>query len=73
MGALGGGLKTIDWNSTRVEKFEKNFYNEDPRVTARSEREIEDFRNKHEIRVSDVFSSLFEVLLIPSSTKDYWP
>lgn len=55
MGALGGGLKTIDWNSTRVEKFEKNFYNEDPRVTARSEREIEDFRNKHEIRVSDVF------------------
>ncbi|THH10318.1 hypothetical protein EW145_g1411 [Phellinidium pouzarii] len=51
MSALGGGLKTIDWSSTRIEKFEKNFYREDPRVTARSEREIEDFRKSKEMKI----------------------
>ncbi|KLO05001.1 DEAD-domain-containing protein [Schizopora paradoxa] len=48
---LGGGLKNIDWNNTSLEKFEKNFYREDPRVTARSDREIEEFRRKHEMKI----------------------
>lgn len=49
---LGGGLKTIDWANTSIEKFEKNFYREDPRVSARSDREIEEFRRTHEMKVS---------------------
>ena len=32
-------------------KFEKNFYREDARVTARSEREIDEFRRLKEIKV----------------------
>ena len=51
MGNLGGGLKTVDWASARLEKFEKNFYQEDKRVTARSEREIEEFRRSKDIKV----------------------
>lgn len=51
MGSLGGGLKTVDWASARLEKFEKNFYQEDKRVTARSEREIEEFRRSKDIKV----------------------
>ena len=51
MGNLGGGLKKIDWNSISLEKFEKNFYREDPRVTGRSEREVEEFRRSKEMKV----------------------
>ncbi|KAL7421118.1 ATP-dependent RNA helicase dbp2 [Cryptotrichosporon argae] len=46
MGGLGNGLRTVDWNSTQLAKFEKNFYIEDPRVTARSDAEIEAFRQE---------------------------
>ncbi|KXN84559.1 ATP-dependent RNA helicase DBP2-A, partial [Leucoagaricus sp. SymC.cos] len=35
----------------RLEKFEKNFYVEDKRVTSRSDREIEEFRRSKEIKV----------------------
>lgn len=52
MSALGNGLKTIDWSSQRLEKFEKNFYVEDKRVSARSDSEIETFRRVKEMRVS---------------------
>lgn len=52
MGALGGGLKNIDWANARLEKFEKNFYLEDARVTARSDREIDEFRRTKEMKVS---------------------
>ena len=51
MGALGGGLKNIDWSSHHLEKFEKNFYREDPKVSARSDREIEEFRKSKEMKV----------------------
>ena len=51
MSALGGGLKNINWSSTHLEKFEKNFYREDPRVTARSDREIDEFRRAKEMKV----------------------
>ncbi len=41
----------MDWTNTRLEKFEKNFYAEDKQVTARSEREVEEFRRLKEIKV----------------------
>ncbi|KAF9024948.1 DEAD-domain-containing protein [Hymenopellis radicata] len=50
MGHLGNGLRTVDWASTKLEHFEKNFYIEDKRVSARSDREIEEFRRVKEIR-----------------------
>ncbi|KAG8811704.1 ATP-dependent RNA helicase dbp2, partial [Serendipita sp. 399] len=51
MSNLGGGLKAIDWRSQTLEKFEKNFYQEDKRVTARSDSEIEAFKRAKEIKV----------------------
>ena len=50
MSNLGGGLKNVDWSSTKLEHFEKNFYIEDKRVTARTEREIEEFKRSKEIK-----------------------
>ncbi|KAG7089671.1 ATP-dependent RNA helicase dbp2 [Marasmius oreades] len=51
MGNLGGGLKNVDWSRQKVQHFEKNFYIEDKRVSARSDREIEDYRRSKEIKV----------------------
>lgn len=51
MSNLGGSLRTVDWNSAKLEKFEKNFYVEDKRVVARSDREIEEYRREKEIKV----------------------
>ena len=55
MSNLGGSLRQIDWGTQRLEKFEKNFYVEDKRVVARSDREIEEFRRAKEMRVSFFF------------------
>lgn len=52
MSSLGGGLRTVDWSNTKLERFEKNFYIEDKRVSARSEREIEEFKRTKEIKAS---------------------
>ena len=52
MSNLGGGLKSVDWASTKISHFEKNFYVEDKRVASRSEREIEEFRRNKEMKVS---------------------
>jgi ATP-dependent RNA helicase DDX5/DBP2 len=52
MSNLGGGLRAVDWSSMKIERFEKNFYVEDKRVSARSEREIEEFRRSKEIKVT---------------------
>lgn len=51
MSNLGGGLRSVDWASTKLEHFEKNFYIEDKRVAALSDREIEEFRRTKEIKV----------------------
>ena len=51
-------MRTIDWKSQQLTKFEKNFYVEDKRVTARSDREVHDFRKKKEIAVSGNFLDL---------------
>ncbi|KAF8825007.1 hypothetical protein HHX47_DHR7000715 [Lentinula edodes] len=50
MSNLGAGLHSVDWSRTTLEHFEKNFYLEDKRVSARSEREIEEFRRSKEIK-----------------------
>jgi ATP-dependent RNA helicase DDX5/DBP2 len=50
MSNLWGGLRSVDWASAKLEVFEKNFYVEDKRVSACSEREIEDFKCSKEIK-----------------------
>jgi ATP-dependent RNA helicase DDX5/DBP2 len=54
MSNLGGGLRTVDWASAKLEHFEKNFYVEEKRVSGRSEREIEDFKRSKEIKVGHI-------------------
>ena len=48
---LGSNLHSIDWSHQALAKFEKNFYHEDKRVSERSEREIQRFRDEKEIKV----------------------
>lgn len=52
MANIGAGLRKQTFDLATLPKFEKNFYREAKSVTGRSEREVEDFRNKKEIRVS---------------------
>jgi hypothetical protein len=52
MANMGAGLHKASFDLDTLPKFEKNFYHEAASVTERSEREIEDFRNKKEIRVT---------------------
>ena len=52
MSNLGGGLRSVDWQTAKLEVFEKNFYIEDKKVSARPEREIEEFRRTKEIKVN---------------------
>jgi hypothetical protein len=61
MSNLGGGLRNVDWSSTKLEHFEKNFYIEDKRVTARTEREIEEFKRSKEIKVHEIQMDLLSV------------
>ncbi|KAL9129183.1 MAG: hypothetical protein Q9217_002287 [Psora testacea] len=51
MSNLGAGLKTQQWDLASMPKFEKSFYKEDPMVTARTEREVAEFRRVKEIAV----------------------
>lgn len=48
---LGSGLQKQNWDINTLPKFEKNFYKEDPAVTARSDAEIEQFRNDNEMTI----------------------
>ena len=48
---LGSHLHSIDWSKQQLTKFEKNFYIEDKRVSARSEREVQEFRKGKQIIV----------------------
>jgi hypothetical protein len=52
MSNLGGGLRPIDWNTLKIQRFEKNFYVEDKRVASRSDKEVEEFRRMKEIKAS---------------------
>ncbi|KAL1861997.1 ATP-dependent RNA helicase dbp2 [Paecilomyces lecythidis] len=51
MSNLGAGLKNQDWDISTLPKFEKSFYKEHPDVTARSEREVDQFRKEKEMTV----------------------
>ncbi|KZO96559.1 DEAD-domain-containing protein [Calocera viscosa TUFC12733] len=51
MSNLGGGLKDINWTTQNLQVFEKNFYVEDKHVSARTDREIEEYRRKHEMKI----------------------
>ncbi|KAH0837203.1 ATP-dependent RNA helicase dbp2 [Fonsecaea pedrosoi] len=51
MSNLGAGLKQQTWDLNNLPKFEKSFYKEDPIVTARSQRDVDEFRRKNEITV----------------------
>jgi len=66
MSNLGGGLRNVDWSSTKLEHFEKNFYIEDKRVTARTEREIEEFKRSKEIKVRADYMDQLLLLSHPS-------
>ncbi|KAK9362317.1 P-loop containing nucleoside triphosphate hydrolase protein [Lipomyces starkeyi] len=44
MSNLGASLKKQDWNLDTLPRFEKNFYKENPNVTARSLQHIDQFR-----------------------------
>lgn len=52
MANMGAGLKKPVFDLDTLPKFEKNFYREADSVKHRSEREIEEFRNKQSIRVA---------------------
>jgi ATP-dependent RNA helicase DDX5/DBP2 len=52
MANMGAGLKKPTFDLATLPKFEKNFYREADSVEARSEREVDDFRRKKEIRVA---------------------
>jgi ATP-dependent RNA helicase DDX5/DBP2 len=51
MAQLGANLKVQTWDMDTMPKFEKSFYKEDPAVTARSDREVADFRKLKEISI----------------------
>lgn len=52
MGGLGSGLSAINWSSVQLKPFEKNFYREHAHVSARSESEINEFRDKNSMTVA---------------------
>jgi len=49
MGALGAGLRAIQWDLSQLPVFEKNFYMEHPHVTGRSDHEAQRWRQQHSI------------------------
>lgn len=51
MSGLGSSLKRQNWDPSTLAKFEKNFYQEDPAVTARSQREVEEYRRTHQMTI----------------------
>ncbi|ETS63559.1 hypothetical protein PaG_01856 [Moesziomyces aphidis] len=51
MSNLGANLGAVDWNSVDLVNFEKNFYIEDPRVAARSDREVQDYRASKQMTI----------------------
>lgn len=51
MGQLGANLKKQEWDLSTLPKFEKSFYKENSAVTTRSQRDVDDFRKKHEMTV----------------------
>ena len=46
---LGANLRRVNWDQESLTPFEKNFYKEDPRVSERSDQEVDEFRRSKEI------------------------
>ena len=67
MSNLGGGLRAVDWNAQKIEHFEKNFYVEDKRVSARSEKDVEEFKRAKEIKVSGGHALILVKTVLTSS------
>ncbi|GLA46166.1 ATP-dependent RNA helicase dbp2 [Aspergillus niger] len=51
MSNLGAGLKKQEWDLDSLPKFEKSFYKEHADVAERSQRDVDEFRKKHEMAV----------------------
>jgi ATP-dependent RNA helicase DDX5/DBP2 len=51
MSALGLGLQDIDWSKVDLVPFRKNFYVPHEEVVAMSEKEIDEIRKEHDLRV----------------------
>ena len=51
MGQLGAGLRTIQWDLSKLPVFEKNFYIEHPAVSNRPENVSDDWRRSKEITI----------------------
>lgn len=51
MSELGRGLRTINWKETQLVPFEKDFYQEHPRVAARTEQEVAEIRARGGITI----------------------
>ena len=51
MAALGANLREQTWDLATMPKFEKSFYKEDPAVTNRSSRDVDDYRKQKEMTV----------------------
>ena len=54
MGGLGGGLTAISqsqWENSNLSKFEKNFYQEHPAVSAMTQQDVDAFRASKQINV----------------------
>ncbi|XRM38987.1 ATP-dependent RNA helicase dbp2 [Aspergillus tubingensis] len=51
MSNLGSGLKKQEWDLDSLPKFEKSFYKEHADVAERSQRDVDEFRKKHEMAV----------------------
>merc|ERR1719352_787477 len=51
MAALGSNLGRVNWQSEQLGEFQKNFYQEHPSVSARSEGDVQALRARHNISV----------------------
>jgi len=51
----GGNLRKPKWDTIKLEKFQKNFYQEVPSVSQRNPMEIQDYRRAHQITVNGKF------------------
>jgi ATP-dependent RNA helicase DDX5/DBP2 len=51
MGGLGANLQRLNWQSEKLVSFTKDFYHEHPAVAARSEQEVQQIRESHQLTV----------------------
>ena len=52
MSGLGNNLRKIDWDLSKLPKFEKNFYREASSVAKQTDRDVVAFRQKHNMTVT---------------------